>query len=60
LALDLKWPLGSAIVEAALQQGLLLNAPRPDSLRFMPALTVTPEEIDQMLAILDEVCGTLA
>jgi len=29
--------------------GLLLNAPRPDALRFMPALTVTRAEIDQMI-----------
>jgi acetylornithine/N-succinyldiaminopimelate aminotransferase len=30
-------------------QGLLLNAPRPHLLRFMPALTVTEGEIDRML-----------
>ena len=35
--------------------GLLINAPRPDSLRFMPALTVTDEEIDRMIDILDGV-----
>jgi acetylornithine/N-succinyldiaminopimelate aminotransferase len=29
--------------------GLLLNAPRPDALRFMPALNVTRAEIDQMI-----------
>jgi len=29
--------------------GLLLNAPRPDTLRFMPALNVTHAEIDQMI-----------
>jgi len=29
--------------------GLLLNAPRPDALRFMPALNVTREEIDRMI-----------
>jgi acetylornithine/N-succinyldiaminopimelate aminotransferase len=29
--------------------GLLLNAPRPNLLRFMPALTVSREEIDQMI-----------
>jgi len=57
LALDLKRPCGPALVEAALQQGLLLNAPRADSLRFMPALTVTPDEVDRMLAILDQVCA---
>ena len=30
-------------------RGLLLNAPRPNLIRFMPALTVTLAEIDQML-----------
>ncbi|EKO39137.1 MAG: ornithine/acetylornithine aminotransferase [Solidesulfovibrio magneticus str. Maddingley MBC34] len=29
--------------------GLLLNAPRPDILRFMPALTISREEIDLMI-----------
>ena len=29
--------------------GLLLNAPRPDVLRFMPALNVTREEVDRMI-----------
>lgn len=33
-------------------EGLLLNAPRPHLLRFMPALNVTREEIDSMLASL--------
>jgi acetylornithine/N-succinyldiaminopimelate aminotransferase len=31
-------------------QGLLLNAPRPHLLRFMPALDVSEAEIDRMLA----------
>src|SRR5699024_1438805 len=34
-------------------QGLLLNAPRPDMLRFMPALNVTADEVDLMLTMLD-------
>ena len=29
--------------------GLLLNAPRPELLRFMPALNVTRDEMDRML-----------
>jgi len=29
--------------------GLLLNAPRPDALRFMPALNVTRDDIDRMI-----------
>ena len=40
------------VVDTALDRGLLINAPRPDALRFMPALTVTCDEIDRMLAIL--------
>jgi acetylornithine/N-succinyldiaminopimelate aminotransferase len=36
---------------------LLLNAPRPDTLRFMPALTVSAEEIDAMIALLDAALG---
>ncbi|HEY9571658.1 MAG TPA: acetylornithine transaminase [Pusillimonas sp.] len=49
---------GPAIVDMARDwssEGLLLNAPRPNLLRFMPALNVTADEIDLMLARLDEV-----
>jgi acetylornithine/N-succinyldiaminopimelate aminotransferase len=53
LALDLKLPIGAAIVAQALQSGLLLNAPQPDSLRFMPALNVTRTEISEMINQLD-------
>ncbi|NYT58513.1 acetylornithine transaminase [Alcaligenaceae bacterium] len=38
-------------------EGLLLNAPRPSLLRFMPALNITAQEIDQMLSMLDEIVG---
>jgi acetylornithine/N-succinyldiaminopimelate aminotransferase len=55
LALDLKLPVASAIVAQAFEQGLLLNAPRPDTLRFMPALNVTREEISQMIDGLDAI-----
>jgi len=36
-------------------EGLLLNAPRPDLLRFMPALNVTAEEVDDLLTRLNDV-----
>ena len=49
LALDLKHPIGAAIVAQALTDGLLLNSPQPDALRFMPALNVTREEIAEMI-----------
>ncbi|GAB2180617.1 acetylornithine transaminase [Denitratisoma sp. agr-D3] len=46
---------GPALVEAARKlapEGLLLNAPRSNLIRFMPALNVNREEIDQMLEML--------
>jgi len=41
-------------------EGLLLNAPRPNLLRFMPALTVTDGEIDLMADWLAEILGQSA
>ena len=38
-------------------EGLLLNAARPDVLRFMPALNVSAAEVDRMLAMLHDVLG---
>jgi acetylornithine/N-succinyldiaminopimelate aminotransferase len=55
LALDLKLPAGPSIVAQAFEQGLLLNSPRPDTLRFMPALNVTREEIAEMIEGLDAI-----
>jgi acetylornithine/N-succinyldiaminopimelate aminotransferase len=52
VALDLKQEIASQIVSGALEAGLLLNAPRPALLRFMPALNVSTGEIDAMLDIL--------
>ncbi len=58
-ALDLGVDVAAAVVAYARDslekhagwegQGLLLNAPRPHLLRFMPALNVTEAEIDRML-----------
>ncbi|WP_454688018.1 acetylornithine transaminase [Achromobacter aloeverae] len=47
---------GPAIVDAARKlnpEGLLLNAPRGNLLRFMPALNVTEQEVESMLKTLD-------
>jgi acetylornithine/N-succinyldiaminopimelate aminotransferase len=55
-ALILSDESGPEIVRRALEStpnGLLLNSPRPNLLRFMPALNVTESEIDQMIAMLD-------
>jgi len=53
LALDLRVPIAPMVVAEALEDGVLLNAPRPDALRFMPALNITRQEIDLMIGCLD-------
>lgn len=54
----LLWALNTAdkqakpIAEKAFQHGLIINAPQASTLRFMPALNVSKQEIDTMLDIL--------
>ena len=54
-ALDLKQDIAPKVVAQAMEQGLILNAPRPNLLRFMPALNVSADEIDKMLSRLETV-----
>lgn len=43
---------GAAIVQAALENGLLINCTQGNVLRFLPALTISDAEVDQSLEIL--------
>ena len=52
VAVDLPHDQGAAVVANAFDKGLLINAPKPNALRFMPALTVSNAELDEMLSIL--------
>ena len=52
VALELGQPTGARVVDDAMKRCLLINSPRPTSLRFMPALNVTRAEIDTMLETL--------
>ena len=61
-ALKLGSDIGPQIVDIARDLnpvGLLLNSPRPNLLRFMPALNVTTAEIDQMIAMLSDVISQI-
>jgi acetylornithine/N-succinyldiaminopimelate aminotransferase len=49
---------GPALVDAARAAGLLINAPREDTLRFMPALNVTAEDVDLAIGLLDGVLAS--
>jgi len=54
-ALKLNRDIGPEIVERARNLepiGLLLNSPRPNLLRFMPALNISREELKQMAEML--------
>jgi acetylornithine/N-succinyldiaminopimelate aminotransferase len=53
IALELKGKDAAKVARSAMDRGLLINAPRSDTLRFMPALNVTRNEIDQMLTLLE-------
>jgi acetylornithine/N-succinyldiaminopimelate aminotransferase len=60
LALDLRRDIATEVVDLARTRGLLIDGPRPDALRFMPALTVTDDEIDRMIEIVDSVLSDVA
>ncbi len=59
LALDLGRPHATALVERARDLGLLINAPRPHLLRFMPALTISDDEIDTALVLIHQTISSL-
>jgi acetylornithine/N-succinyldiaminopimelate aminotransferase len=56
-ALMLGKDIGGKLVELARErnpEGLLINSPRPNLLRFMPALNIADDEIRQMCNMLRE------
>ncbi|MHB9022879.1 MAG: acetylornithine transaminase [Armatimonadota bacterium] len=54
-AIDLPHPTAKAVAAQALDAGLLINAPRPATLRFIPSLLISREEIDQAVEMLRKV-----
>ena len=57
LALDTAEKDAADIAAKAFDNRLLINAPRPNTLRFMPALNVGTEDIDKMIARLRKSLG---
>lgn len=53
LALQMADDRAGAVIAETVATGLLLNAVRPNTIRFMPPLTTSREEIDEAIAILD-------
>jgi acetylornithine/succinyldiaminopimelate/putrescine aminotransferase len=59
LAAQLARPLAKEVAAAALAEGLLINAVKPDAIRLAPPLLVSDEELDAALAILGRVLRDL-
>jgi acetylornithine/N-succinyldiaminopimelate aminotransferase len=53
-ALVLETPTATQLRDACFTRGLLVNAARPNVLRFMPSLRVTNSELEEMLSILEQ------
>jgi acetylornithine/N-succinyldiaminopimelate aminotransferase len=58
-ALELDRPASEEIVAQCLEAGLILNNVRPTALRMVPPLTVSEEEIDRAMEMLDNVLSGL-
>ena len=54
IGVEMSEDISASLVSACLENGLLLNAVRPNMLRFMPPLNASIEEIDEAVAILSD------
>lgn len=58
-AVELAHPCSHAVMNWALEHGLIVNAVAPDALRLAPPLIVTEQDIDQAVSILAKVPADL-
>lgn len=59
VGVQLKIP-GKEIVTRAMEQGLLMNCTHDTVLRFLPPYIITETEVDEAIAILDRVLGSVS
>jgi acetylornithine/N-succinyldiaminopimelate aminotransferase len=55
LAFNFTDNISQSVVEECMKEGLLLNAVKPNALRFIPPLIITEKDIDEALLILGKV-----
>ena len=58
-AMEFEGDISGQVLTNANEAGLLLNGVKPNTVRFMPPLNVTPEEIDQGVERLAEALGKI-
>ncbi|MGW9345976.1 aminotransferase class III-fold pyridoxal phosphate-dependent enzyme, partial [Streptomyces albidoflavus] len=51
LGVALRHPVAKAVVSAAQEHGLIINAPNDETIRLVPALTIGDVEIDEFVAL---------
>ena len=54
LAMEFNREIGQDMLNACLENGMLVNCVKPDTLRFMPPLIIGNSEVDEALDILDK------
>ena len=59
-AVNVKHDLAPSIVQQALEHGLLLNALGRDTLRMVPPLNITKNEVDEAVELLDKALSDVA
>ncbi len=59
-AIELDRPAAEAAVGRCLEEGLLINGVKPTALRFVPPFTVSEEELDRAVNIVERVLGEIS
>jgi len=59
-AIELDRPASEAVVGRCLEEGLLINGVKPTALRFVPPFTVSEEELDRAVDIVERVLGEIS
>jgi predicted acetylornithine/succinylornithine family transaminase len=59
VALGFSRDISAEVVQACLEQGLLLNGVKPNALRFIPPLIIGKKEVDEALGILRKVLANI-
>ena len=59
LAMEFTKPVALAMAKACCERGLLLSPIPPQTIRFMPPLIISPQDVDQAIVILDAAIGQI-
>ena len=57
IAMEFSSDIAENVVQACLQERLLLNAVKPSAIRFMPPLIIGEKEVDEAVSIVERVLG---